>query len=131
MSLQVCLLGFGEVGQALAGDFGARGVSNLAVWDVLFTAADSAPRRATAGKPVRVAANVEDAVANADLVISAVTAAQDVAAARSVVPNLKRKVIFDGRNLFDTEAIKELGFYYECIGRPSVSQMKNQWVKES
>jgi UDPglucose 6-dehydrogenase len=48
-----------------------------------------------------------------------------------IVSNLKRKVIFDGRNLFDTEAIKELGFYYECIGRPSVAQMKNQWVKES
>ena len=48
-----------------------------------------------------------------------------------IVSTLKRKVIFDGRNLFDTEAIKELGFYYECIGRPSVSQMKNQWVKES
>jgi UDPglucose 6-dehydrogenase len=48
-----------------------------------------------------------------------------------IVSNLKRKVIFDGRNLFDSEAIKELGFYYECIGRPSVSQMKNQWVKES
>lgn len=48
-----------------------------------------------------------------------------------IVSTLKRKVIFDGRNLFDTAAIKELGFYYECIGRPSVTQMKNQWVKES
>jgi UDPglucose 6-dehydrogenase len=48
-----------------------------------------------------------------------------------IVSSLKRKVIFDGRNLFDTAAIKELGFYYECIGRPSVTQMKNQWVKES
>lgn len=48
-----------------------------------------------------------------------------------IVSNMKRKVIFDGRNLFDTTAIKELGFYYECIGRPSVMQMKNQWVKES
>src|SRR6476661_510871 len=48
-----------------------------------------------------------------------------------IVSNLKRKVIFDGRNLFDTAAIKELGFYYECIGRPSVAQTKKQWVKES
>lgn len=48
-----------------------------------------------------------------------------------IVSGLKRKVIFDGRNLFDTAAIKELGFYYECIGRPSVSQTKKQWVKES
>ena len=36
MSLQVCLLGFGEVGQALAADFGARGLSGLAAWDILF-----------------------------------------------------------------------------------------------
>ena len=94
MSLQVCLLGFGEVGQALAVDFGARGLSSLAAWDVLFTVADSPPRRAIAGKAVRAAANVEDAVANADLVISAVTAAQDVAAARCVVPHLKRHAYF-------------------------------------
>jgi UDPglucose 6-dehydrogenase len=38
-----------------------------------------------------------------------------------IVTALKQKVIFDGRNLFETAAIKELGFYYESIGRaPSV-----------
>lgn len=38
-----------------------------------------------------------------------------------IVTALKQKVIFDGRNLFDTAAIRELGFYYESIGRmPSV-----------
>jgi UDPglucose 6-dehydrogenase len=30
---------------------------------------------------------------------------------------LKNKVIFDGRNLFDVENMKDLGFYYESIGR--------------
>lgn len=34
-----------------------------------------------------------------------------------IVTGLKNKVIFDGRNLFETNAIKELGFYYESIGR--------------
>ena len=34
-----------------------------------------------------------------------------------IVTALKNKVIFDGRNLFETNAIKELGFYYESIGR--------------
>jgi UDPglucose 6-dehydrogenase len=34
-----------------------------------------------------------------------------------IVTALKQKVIFDGRNLFDTAAIRELGFYYESIGR--------------
>jgi 3-hydroxyisobutyrate dehydrogenase-like beta-hydroxyacid dehydrogenase len=94
MSLQVCLLGFGEVGQALAADLAARGVSNLAAWDILFTVADSAPRRASAAQDVRLAAHVADATAGSDLVISAVTAAQDVAAARSVAPHLKRHAYF-------------------------------------
>ncbi|GGH58228.1 UDPglucose 6-dehydrogenase [Filimonas zeae] len=31
---------------------------------------------------------------------------------------LKSKVIFDGRNLFDVDHVRELGFYYESIGRP-------------
>lgn len=36
-----------------------------------------------------------------------------------IVSTLKSKTIFDGRNLFETAAIKELGFYYESVGRPS------------
>jgi len=36
-----------------------------------------------------------------------------------MVTSLKNKVIFDGRNLFETSAIKKLGFYYESIGRPA------------
>ncbi len=40
-----------------------------------------------------------------------------------IVATLKSKVIFDGRNLFETAAIKELGFYYESIGRPASSEI--------
>ncbi|GAO41214.1 UDP-glucose dehydrogenase family protein [Flavihumibacter petaseus] len=39
-----------------------------------------------------------------------------------IVSNLKKKVIFDGRNLFDIRAIGELGFHYESIGRRPVNQ---------
>jgi UDPglucose 6-dehydrogenase len=35
-----------------------------------------------------------------------------------IVSSMRRKAIFDGRNLFDFAAIRELGFYYESIGRP-------------
>jgi UDPglucose 6-dehydrogenase len=31
---------------------------------------------------------------------------------------LKNKVIFDGRNVFDVQQIKDLGYHYESIGRP-------------
>ena len=36
---------------------------------------------------------------------------------------LKSKVIFDGRNLYDPEKMKELGFYYNSIGRKVVSSI--------
>jgi UDPglucose 6-dehydrogenase len=39
-----------------------------------------------------------------------------------IVQSLKNKAIFDGRNLFDVDAIKNLGFYYESIGRPATNQ---------
>jgi UDPglucose 6-dehydrogenase len=41
-----------------------------------------------------------------------------------IVSSLKSKVIFDGRNLFDVAAIKELGFHYESIGRGAATQVK-------
>ena len=34
---------------------------------------------------------------------------------------MKGKVIFDGRNVFDLEQMKELGFYYESIGRKTIA----------
>jgi UDPglucose 6-dehydrogenase len=44
-----------------------------------------------------------------------------------IVTALKNKVIFDGRNLFETDAIKELGFYYESVGRAVADPaVKNQ-----
>jgi len=38
-----------------------------------------------------------------------------------IVSGLKEKVIFDGRNLYDTENMELLGFYYESIGRKKVT----------
>ena len=34
---------------------------------------------------------------------------------------LKNKTIFDGRNLYGIQQMKELGFYYSSIGRETVS----------
>jgi UDPglucose 6-dehydrogenase len=33
---------------------------------------------------------------------------------------MKRKVIFDGRNVFEPDQMKELGFYYQSIGRKTI-----------
>jgi UDPglucose 6-dehydrogenase len=34
--------------------------------------------------------------------------------------NLKQQVVFDGRNIFEPEKMKELGFTYYSIGRKPV-----------
>ncbi len=34
---------------------------------------------------------------------------------------LKSKVIFDGRNLYNIEHMKELGYYYYSIGRETIA----------
>lgn len=38
-----------------------------------------------------------------------------------IVKVLRNKVIFDGRNLFDTQSIQELGFHYESVGRATIN----------
>jgi 3-hydroxyisobutyrate dehydrogenase-like beta-hydroxyacid dehydrogenase len=86
--LDICLLGFGEVGQALAPELRARAPAPCA-WDLAFADAGSAPSRAAIGLDVLAAPDAKSAVKNADLVISAVTAAQAGEAARSVAPHLK------------------------------------------
>jgi UDPglucose 6-dehydrogenase len=43
-----------------------------------------------------------------------------------IVTSLKNKVIFDGRNLFDIAAIRELGFYYESIGRAPANPLNKK-----
>jgi 3-hydroxyisobutyrate dehydrogenase-like beta-hydroxyacid dehydrogenase len=87
-ALDVCLLGFGEVGQALVPELRPR-TASLTAWDLRFPEAMSVPSRGATRLRVPVAPDAHSAVANADLVISAVTAAQTEVAARSVAPHLK------------------------------------------
>ena len=86
--LSICLLGFGEVGQALNQDLRVR-AGRLSAWDRLFVDDASAPSRAAAQHGGIAAPDAQRAVADADLVISAVTAAQIGEAARSVAAHLK------------------------------------------
>ena len=39
-----------------------------------------------------------------------------------IISLLKDKVIFDGRNLFDLQQMRDLGFYYESVGRKVVKR---------
>lgn len=87
-AFSACLLGFGEVGQTLTQDIRVR-VGELVSWDLKFADGASAPSRAAKQLNVLMAHDARDAVARADLVISAVTAEQIGEAARSVAPHLK------------------------------------------
>src|SRR4051812_21805624 len=82
---RIALIGFGEVGQTLGADLLAAGAS-VAAYDPLFANPDSVPSRALAQIRVAAAESAADAVKNTELVISAVTAAADIDAARSVLP---------------------------------------------
>lgn len=94
MIARIALIGFGEVGQTLARDLAKAGVAEVSAWDVKFADPASIPSRALADHTVRAAAGAADAVAGAELVISAVTAAQDLAAARSVGAYLEDGAFF-------------------------------------
>ncbi|HEX2899660.1 MAG TPA: UDP-glucose/GDP-mannose dehydrogenase family protein [Bacteroidia bacterium] len=41
---------------------------------------------------------------------------------------LKKPVVFDGRNIFDLDQMKELGFYYNSIGRGVVNALESNTV---
>ncbi len=77
----ICLLGFGEVGQTLAADLADK---KLTSYDILFADDNSAPSRALKSSPVRECGTAIEAAENCDLIISAVTAAEDLNAAESV-----------------------------------------------
>jgi 3-hydroxyisobutyrate dehydrogenase-like beta-hydroxyacid dehydrogenase len=86
---RVSFIGFGEAGQAIASGLRDTGIERIAAWDILFPVAEGA-RLKGAGQSmgVRLANSAADAVRETDMVISAVTAASSLEAARSVEPHL-------------------------------------------
>lgn len=92
---RICLLGFGEVGQALGSDLGRVAGIQLSTYDIQFDNPGSVPSRAVAAQlAVRRCASPAEAVKSAELLISAVTAAQDEAAALSVADELAPGVFY-------------------------------------
>jgi 3-hydroxyisobutyrate dehydrogenase-like beta-hydroxyacid dehydrogenase len=91
---RIALIGFGEVGQILGADLAERGVNGLAAWDIKFSAPTGGPSRAMKEARTLAEGSATEAVRGADLVISAVTAAQTVEAAASAAPGLKKDAFF-------------------------------------
>jgi 3-hydroxyisobutyrate dehydrogenase-like beta-hydroxyacid dehydrogenase len=86
---RLCFIGFGEAGQAIASGLREAGVERIAAWDILF-AKDEGARLKQAGEKMgaRLASSAADAVANSDIIVSAVTAASSLEAAQSVAPHI-------------------------------------------
>ena len=86
---RISFIGFGEAGQAIAAGLREGGIERIAAWDILFPESAGARLKAAGEKiGVRLASSAADAVADTDMVISAVTAASSLEAARSVAPHL-------------------------------------------
>lgn len=83
---RIALIGLGEVGQILADDLKDRAV--LTAWDTQFDDPAAIPRKAATMRGLALPASAADAVAGADLILSAVTAAQTLAAAEAVAEGI-------------------------------------------
>ena len=84
--LRVALIGYGEVGGIFGAALAAGRVGSVAAYDILMadSAWAAAARVRAARDRVTLATDARTAVANADLVISAVTAAATAAAAEAI-----------------------------------------------
>src|ERR1700674_3816180 len=92
---RLCLIGFGEAGQALAAGRREAGAESMSAWDILFPEAEGQRLRQAGEKlGVRLAASAADSGRGADIIISAVTAASSLEAARSVRPHLSGHAYF-------------------------------------
>jgi 3-hydroxyisobutyrate dehydrogenase-like beta-hydroxyacid dehydrogenase len=83
---RVALVGLGEVGRTFAEDLRRP---ELSTWDTAFDRPDSTASRNAAELGIPVAASAADAVAGADLIVSAVTAANCVEAAVAVAAGIR------------------------------------------
>ena len=92
--MDVALIGFGEVGRILAEDLRAQGVG-VCAFDLKLRGEAGEPMREHALRlGVRLEAGHAQAVAGAELVISAVTASQAVPVAQDCAPGLKPGAFF-------------------------------------
>jgi 3-hydroxyisobutyrate dehydrogenase-like beta-hydroxyacid dehydrogenase len=94
--MRIAFIGFGEAGRAFADSLRQAGVSAFAAYDILFDSEcqSGATGRAAADRGVRAAASPADAIADADWIVSAVTASSSLDAARAAAPDLRPGQVF-------------------------------------
>ena len=77
--------------------------------------------RDAVGDKISFTENQYDALHNCDALIIATEWSEfRTPDFEKMMQRMKNKVIFDGRNVFDLSQMKDLGFYYESIGRKTI-----------
>lgn len=98
MGTSLGIIGFGEVGSIFANGLGAKpGVNGVRVWDVLFaedSPAGQAARQKADEAGFERAAAASDLCEGSDLLLSAVTASNDLAVALEVSPSIRPGTLF-------------------------------------
>lgn len=113
---RIALIGYGEVGQILAADLHAAGARDVAIWDRLFPIPSSAPSRAASSVEASIATSMAEAVANCGLVISAVTAANCVPAAREAAGSISPEAIYFDLNSVAPQTKCDTAAAIEAVG---------------
>jgi 3-hydroxyisobutyrate dehydrogenase-like beta-hydroxyacid dehydrogenase len=109
-----CFIGFGEAGQALASGLREAGIETMSAWDILFPDPAGAPLREAADRiGVRAAGSSADAVAGADIIVAAVTAASSLDAARTAKPRLAPEQIWLDINSVSPNRKRETAEYLD------------------
>ena len=95
-ALKIGLLGYGEVGTILARGLREKGVGWVGAWDLLFRDPAEAPAmmRRASEHGVEACGSLEDLLARAEIVISAVTAANALEAAREAAARIRPGTFF-------------------------------------
>lgn len=114
---RVGLVGYGEVGRILAEDLRARGLAQVAAYDVkVGTAAELPLREHASAHGVVLAASHAELARASDLLISAVTASQAVSAARACTAGVPAGTWFLDCNSASPGAKKDAAVAIESAG---------------
>src|SRR5271169_6574524 len=131
----LCFIGFGEAGQAIAAGLHEAGaVERMSAWDILFPLSEGEKLvRAAGAGGVRCASSAADAVRDVDIIVSAVTAASSVEAAKSVKIHLATKPFFldinsvsPGRKLETAKLLGDAGRYVDVAVLAPIHPARHQ-----
>ena len=111
------LVGYGEVGRILAEDLKKRGVAKVSAYDVKLGSAAEAPlHEHAAAHGITLASSHADLARQADFIVSAVTANQDLPVAQACAPHMQKGAWFLDFNSASPGAKQQAGALIDAAG---------------